>query len=226
MFGLNKNEGINIVENVIERLVKEGIMDIEDSDDNHFIDDNNSIILRLIDDMCEGLSQYTGCDMDDYEAFAEFSDLIVVVSVDDDGYIYVSRIDGSVTGGKNASAEVWNDVCSFIGKINSFDKKLDELQISGSNPTVESIKRVNEAEEFKNNQNYTHFAVNKDTGKIVNGWDYSDYDSDELKAFKKDYFFADLIDYDLDPKQYKILSDATLRKRGIDPDDNSNWAQN
>lgn len=74
------------------------------------------------------------------------------------------------------------------------------------------------------NQNYTHFAVNKETGKIVNGWDYSDVESWELKQFKRDYFIVDLIDYDLDPKQYKILTTKSLQRQGIDPFNSDNWA--
>ena len=87
----------------------------------------------------------------------------------------------------------------------------------------EAVKKyLNEA--FQNNQNYSHFAVNKATGKIVNGWDYADYDPEELRQFKRDYFTQDLIDYDLDPKQYKIVTGKYLIRQGIDPNDNNNWA--
>lgn len=77
---------------------------------------------------------------------------------------------------------------------------------------------------MNNNQNYSHFAVNKVTGKIVNGWDYSDIDNTELNQFKRDYFFIDLSDYGLDPKCYKIIGVKTLQRQGIDPSDNANWA--
>lgn len=80
-------------------------------------------------------------------------------------------------------------------------------------------------EAFKNNQGYSHFAINKATNKIVNGWDYRDEDPDDLRQFKHDYFTVDLIDYGFNPKDYKILSDRHLRRIGIDPDDNANWAQ-
>jgi hypothetical protein len=85
---------------------------------------------------------------------------------------------------------------------------------------------VGEARIPRNNQHYTHFAVNKATNKIVNGWDYKGYDPQELRQFKKDYFVTDLMDYDLDPKQYKILTAKSLMRMGIDPNDNGNWAQN
>lgn len=86
-------------------------------------------------------------------------------------------------------------------------------------------KQVNERM-FSNNQGYSHFAVNKATNKIVNGWDYADYDPSELRQFKNDYFTRDLIDYDLDPKQYKIVTGKYLLRQGIDPNDNNNWANN
>lgn len=88
------------------------------------------------------------------------------------------------------------------------------------------LKRIiNEVlEELSNNDNYTHFAVNKTTGKIVNGWDYSGHDGDELRMYKRDYFIVDLEDYGLKPKDYKILTRRSLDRMGINPDDNSNWA--
>ena len=88
----------------------------------------------------------------------------------------------------------------------------------------ECYSPTEEGESFQNNQNYSHFAVNKATNKIVNGWDYSEYDPSELRQFKKDYFDVDLADYGLDPKQYKIVTSKFLLRQGIDPDDNNNWA--
>ena len=82
----------------------------------------------------------------------------------------------------------------------------------------------NTHESFNNNQNYTHFAVNKKTGKIVNGWDYADEDPEDLRLFKKDYFINDLLDYELNPKEYKVLTAKSLIRMGIDPNDNNNWA--
>lgn len=74
--------------------------------------------------------------------------------------------------------------------------------------------------------NYTHYAVNKETGKIVNGWDYSGVDPSELRQFKKDYFNVDLEDMELDPKLYKVVGRQFLLRSGIDPQNWENWAQN
>lgn len=73
--------------------------------------------------------------------------------------------------------------------------------------------------------NYTHFAVNKKTNLIVNGWDYSDYDNSELRAYADDYFWDDMRDYEFNPKEYRILSRKGCLKLGINPDDMDNcWS--
>ena len=95
----------------------------------------------------------------------------------------------------------------------------DEDEIRLTSPTEEEAS-------FKNNQGYSHFAISKRNGKILNGWDYSDYDPSELRQFKKDYFDDDLIDYGFNPKNCRILTYKYLIRNGIDPDDNGNWANN
>ena len=87
---------------------------------------------------------------------------------------------------------------------------------------MESVGRL--LREGYNNSNYTHFAVNKTTGKIVNGWDYAGEDPEDLRQFKRDYFISDLLDYELNPKEYKILTAKSLMRMGIDPNDDNNWA--
>ena len=72
---------------------------------------------------------------------------------------------------------------------------------------------------------YTHFAVKKDTGLIVNGWDYNGYDGSDLRANKKYYFIDDLIDNEFDPKEFVILTRKSCERRGINPDDMQNcWS--
>lgn len=89
----------------------------------------------------------------------------------------------------------------------------------------ESVDKVlKENESNQPDPNYTHYAVNKLSGKIVNGWDYSDIDCSELREFKRDYFFDDLIDYGLNPKDYKILTKRNVEKLGIDINNWDNWA--
>lgn len=232
---ISKEDCVNVIENTITRLVNEGIMEIDNNDnyqeepeeeekEYYFINDNNNIILRLLHEMCGNCPHYVTCDIDRFDAYVDFSDLYIIVSINDDGYIYVSKVEGSVLDDKKLAAELWKEVGECVNKINSFDKKLKDLHIGGSRyGTFENKLRENN-ETFKNNQNYSHFAVNKTTNKIVNGWDYHGYDHDELKQYKRDYFIDDMIDYGFDPKQYKIYTDKYLRRNGIDPDDNNNWA--
>lgn len=90
------------------------------------------------------------------------------------------------------------------------------------NMIINAARRI--IRESSEDDNYTHFAVNKNTKMIVNGWNYSGYDPTELRQFKRDYFFDDLRDYDLNPKDYTIVTRAYLERQGIDPNDQSNWA--
>ena len=90
------------------------------------------------------------------------------------------------------------------------------------NMIINAARRI--IRESSEEDNYTHFAVNKNTKMIVNGWNYSGYDPTELRQFKRDYFFDDLRDYDLNPKDYTIVTRAYLERQGIDPNDQSNWA--
>ena len=90
------------------------------------------------------------------------------------------------------------------------------------NMIINAARRI--IRESSEEDNYTHFAVNKNTKMIVNGWDYSEYDPTELRQFKRDYFFDDLRDYGLNPKDYTIVNRAYLERQGIDPNDQSNWS--
>lgn len=86
----------------------------------------------------------------------------------------------------------------------------------------ESINKI--IKESNNSGNYTHYAINKKTNLIVNGWDYSEYDNSELRAFMNDYFWDDMRDYGFNPKEYKIVSKQSCIKHGINPDDDCNWS--
>jgi len=70
---------------------------------------------------------------------------------------------------------------------------------------------------------YTHFAVGKSDNKILNGWDYSKYDSAELNADKYHYFYYDMNDMDVSKNDYTIKKAQTLIREGINPFDFNNW---
>src|ERR1044072_973756 len=78
--------------------------------------------------------------------------------------------------------------------------------------------------------NYTHFAIYKPTGQIMNAWNYSDVDKEDLKAAPKEYFFNDLNDMSdtfatnkLNKKEIAIITRKELNKRGINPEDIKSW---
>lgn len=78
------------------------------------------------------------------------------------------------------------------------------------------------------NPKYTHFAILKGIspnvdGKIVNGWDYSGYDQDELRSAKREYFFNDIQDMQINPKNVNIVTTKHLQKKGVNPFDFNYW---
>jgi len=73
------------------------------------------------------------------------------------------------------------------------------------------------------NKKYTHFAVSKSTGKIVDGWEYpKSYDMDDIKDFYK----MDMADNDRELKDFKLVDALPLFKKGINPYDAANWGNN
>ncbi len=92
---------------------------------------------------------------------------------------------------------------------------------------VEILKEqgMNEGKPYVLGKGYTHFAVGKNDNKIYDGWDYKGYDQDELRQFKKDYFFLDLANNfpDMKPQDFKILTRNFLERSGINPTDTNNW---
>jgi hypothetical protein len=97
--------------------------------------------------------------------------------------------------------------------IENYDNNINEIA------TTTTVNR----KDLGVNPKYTHFAVLKQNNKIINGWDYRGYDSEELKIEKMHYFFNDIKDMQIDPKIVKILTTRTLQRMGIDPFNFDNW---
>jgi len=93
----------------------------------------------------------------------------------------------------------------------------------------DTIKNIFEGakinEDVMADKNYTHFAIHKPTGKIINAWNYKGIDSDELKLAKDEYFFNDLRDdFDIAKKgDVKIITRKALDKIGLNPESIENW---
>lgn len=95
--------------------------------------------------------------------------------------------------------------------IKGLSESCDEAEVKGG--------------EYENKElNFTHFAVNKTTNLIVDGWDYSGYDTEDLSSDKNGYFYDDLKNNGFNPKAYKILSFKACKRIGLNPNDKSNWS--
>lgn len=71
----------------------------------------------------------------------------------------------------------------------------------------------------KIDSSYTHFLLDKETNKILNGWNYSGEDSFAIAQHVNN----DLKDMGVDKKTVSVLSVQKLKTMGIDPFDSSNW---
>ncbi len=85
-------------------------------------------------------------------------------------------------------------------------------------------------EDVMADKNYTHFAIDKKSGKIMNAWNYSDVPSEDLRSDAKHYFFNDLNDMadtfaaeKINKKDVSIITRKNLDKKGIDPENIENW---
>ena len=134
--------------------------------------------------------------------------------------------------------EMMNIVCEgFNDSLSDFVKRIKVKCGIQENTTVlkeselnrmlvEAVaKNIKKLTEGRNDEpSNTHYAVHKPTNTIVFSWDYSGYDSDELRQFKKDYFISDLIDMGMDPKEVTILTRKACERKGINPTDDSCWS--
>jgi len=102
------------------------------------------------------------------------------------------------------------------------DKEVKTIEGEGNaNAWINNEKRkLKESLNENINKKYTHFAIRKSDGKIVEGWEtVSDVES--LKYYAK----MDLKDIFPDSKlsEFVIVSKKGLEKKGIDPFDYKNW---
>lgn len=108
---------------------------------------------------------------------------------------------------------------AVIEKKDNVKKALDIL--SG-----DSIEKggVGSGKRYGINRKYTHFAVHKTTGKILDAWDYKHHAKEDMKDIHKTYSHMDLRDNDIDPKNVNIVSKQKLSKT-IDPFHTDNWSK-
>lgn len=110
-------------------------------------------------------------------------------------------------------------------------KQFDTIVGNSNENSGEPMNELANWGKTRANPAYTHFATLRNInpavdGKIVNGWEYKGYDPAELRSDKKHYFFQDIIDSQINPKNINIAATKYLQKRGIDPYDYKNWYNN
>jgi hypothetical protein len=86
---------------------------------------------------------------------------------------------------------------------------------------------LTEGRPFNLGKGYTHFAIDKKTNKIINGWDYKGVDKEDLMGDKNSYFFSDLTDFientGTKKSDIKIVTKGSLDKMGVDTSNSENW---
>lgn len=107
----------------------------------------------------------------------------------------------------------------FKGK-NSFEAavKWGRINLPNFNIDMVRMESLGSGKRTNVNKKYTHFAVNKNDGKIYTGWE-TITDVPTLKY----YAAFDLNDMELNPKEFTILSKEYLVKKGVNPFDWENW---
>jgi len=194
-----------------------------------FFDDNNDKLQDIARNM-KGVDMYVG---DDGKVYISGSEPVDEVSKD--------LADRAFQGGVNKVVKTYSqqpfDMKAHqkaLGQMNKFrdyknpeenpvvpEQPVDERMI-GKKPTGkrDSVTYYKGEGAFPK---YTHFAVLKRDNKVLTGWDYRGYDSEELKLDKRHYFYDDIKDMQIDPKMTKVVTTKYLQKLGIDPFNFDNW---
>lgn len=167
-------------------------------------------------------NQYYDSDPSDGDSTADADSRANAEKLYDDGQAAFSKGD---TGTANNLRQQALKAGSSLGWG---DKDLPQYQTDNSSVHEEidpTQGKTNFSMRGKNRANpkYTHFAVLKNNGKIINGWDYKGYDPAELRAEKKHYFFNDITDMQINPKLVNVVTTKYLQRQRIDPFDFNNW---
>lgn len=126
-------------------------------------------------------------------------------SSDDFGKDFVKRV--NATTKKRADA---------TDKLISFGDDIENTKSKPKNNT--KFSALNEGALGKG---YTHFAINKNDGKIYDGWDYTGEDKESVAYYAK----IDLKDNfpNNKPSDFKVVTKNLLAKQGMNVSDTNNW---
>jgi hypothetical protein len=119
-----------------------------------------------------------------------------------------------------------NEAVHNVLERHSNNNSVNEVVSKVINEAIGEMARKKAKPKYTKKQLGTFYAVNKFTNLIVNSWDYSKgFDLEDVKAYKKDYFFNDLIEYGFNPKAYVIRNMVQLERMGLDPKNQlNNWS--
>lgn len=115
------------------------------------------------------------------------------------------------------ATKAFNKLSTYKSNVNE-NKNTDFKNMMDISRKVISESKVSDPE-------YTHFAINKKTGKIIEGWNYEDYNKKYLTENKNKLFFEDVEDLELGLKKedVKVVTKESLNKSGINPREVKNW---
>lgn len=107
--------------------------------------------------------------------------------------------------------EMYKKIKDAINKGYEFDKK-------------KKLKE-NKMKNMKNKSNSTHFAINKNTNKILESWNYEGYTQDELKNYKNEFFVKDIKrNYPfLNENDVIVVTSKNLEKRQLNEENKKDW---
>jgi len=85
--------------------------------------------------------------------------------------------------------------------------------------------KENKMKNMKNKSNSTHFAINKNTNKILESWNYEGYTQDELKNYKNEFFVKDIKrNYPfLNENDVIVVTSKNLEKRQLNEENKKDW---
>ena len=86
-------------------------------------------------------------------------------------------------------------------------------------------KKLKENKMKNMKSNKTHFAINKNTNKILESWNYEGYDHDELKNHKDEFFVKDIKrNYPfLNENDVVVVNSKNLSKRQLNENNKKDW---
>ena len=137
-----------------------------------------------------------------------------------------------IEGKDNLGFQSYNDIDNLGGDVYRLYIRPDEETNIKKQPFNKKLRggeyymkenNLNERKPADINPKYTHFALLKDSKKFVNGWDFKGVDPEDLKQDKMHYFFNDIIDMDINPKNVLVGTVKKFQKEGLDPFDSNNW---